>query len=322
MRNLYPLRKPYRKGYLRVSDGCQIYYHLYGNQKGKPVLYLHGGPGAGTKPGDAKYFNPRTYNVVLFDQRGAGKSRPFASTKANTTWKLVDDITALLDHLGIKKVFLFGGSWGSTLALVYAIKNPKRITGMLLRGIFLSTREEKEAIFSQGGYSANLFPDAWERFASHAPKKLRKDYVALTEYYISKMHSQNSRVSDKYRREWFIYEVSMLALNMTKKDVDNYLRKGTYKAMAPFEAHYYGGRNLCFLSGNFIEKNARRLSRIPTVIVHGRYDALCMPASAWKLHKMLPKSKIYFIISGHHPHDKTMALKLKEEMDKFAKILK
>ncbi len=314
----YSVRSPYKKGYLDVGGGHTIFYHCYGNKNGRPVLFLHGGPGAGTKRKDAKYFNPRLYNVILFDQRGAGKSIPFASLKNNTTSELISDINKLLDHFGIKKVFLFGGSWGSTLALAYAIRNKERVTGMLLRGIFLCTSEEKKEFFGQKGLSARLFPDAWERFAANAPRRLRKNPAKLSGYYLTKMNSSNKKVSDKYKLEWTIYEISMMKLVVTQKDMNEFTEDGVYKSLAPIEATYYGGNNYCFLPQGFIEKNASKLSGIPVVIVHGRYDAICMPASAYKLHKLIRGSKLYFVISGHGSSDKAMARKLKEEMDKFA----
>lgn len=311
MSNLYPPIKPYKRGYLKVSDGYRLYYELCGNPKGKPVLYLHGGPGAGISPKDRRYFNPRKFNAILFDQRGAGKSKPFASTKNNTTWKLVDDINALLNHLEIKKVFLFGGSWGSTLALVYAIKNPERVSGTLLRGIFLSTDEEEKEYF--GGFSAKMFPDAWERFLGNVPKKHRKNPVA---YYIKQMNSK-SKKRNKFAREWTIYEMTMLMLDMKKKTVNKYIKDGTYKSLSPIEAHYLSQR--CFLPEGYILKNIKKISHIPTVIVQGRYDAICMPVSAYRLHKALPRSKLYFTISGHSSRDKNLQEKLVEEMDKFSK---
>ncbi|MFA4820348.1 MAG: prolyl aminopeptidase [Candidatus Aenigmatarchaeota archaeon] len=310
MAKLYPPIKPYKSGFLKVGDGHTLYYELCGNPKGRPVLYLHGGPGGGIAPNDRRYFNPKAYNAILFDQRGAGKSKPFASTKNNTTWKLLEDIRVLLNHLGIKKVFLFGGSWGSTLALVYAINYPETVTGMLLRGIFLSTTEEYKEFF--GGYSAKMFPDAWERFLSFVPN--RKNPVA---YYIKQMNSKDKKISDKYAREWSTYELTMLKLVVPQKTLKKYLRRGNYRALGPLEAHYLS-RN-CFLSENYILKNAHKLKKIPTVIVHGRYDAICMPISAYKLHKALPCSKLYFVISGHGAHDKNMGRKLVEELDKFAK---
>lgn len=315
MTKLYPPIKPHKRGFLNVGDGHQIYYELSGNPKGIPVLYLHGGPGAGTSPKDRRYFNPKKYNIILFDQRGSGRSRPFASTHANTTWKLIEDINKLLKHLGIEKVFLFGGSWGSTLALVYAINNTERVTGMLLRGIFLSVNQDFKDYLG-GEFTSKLFPDSWERLLSHVPKAQRKNPLP---YYIKHMQSKNKQISDKFAKEWAIYEIKMLALDMPEKKIKKYLRRGTYRSMALLEAHYLGKR--CFLPENYIIKNARKISKIPLVIVHGRYDAICTPGSAWNLHKALPKSKLYFTISGHNPADESMASKLVEETDKSAKLL-
>ncbi|HLD39028.1 MAG TPA: prolyl aminopeptidase [archaeon] len=309
MAKLYPHIKPYKSGYLKVSDAHILYYEMCGNPNGRPVLYLHGGPGAGISPKDRQYFNPRKYNTILFDQRGSGKSKPFASTKNNTTWKLVEDINKLLAHVGIEKVFLFGGSWGSTLALVYAINYPEKVTGMLLRGVFLSVDQNFKEFF--GGFSAKLFPDAWDRFLSFVPN--RKNPVA---YYIKQMNSKNKKVQDRYAREWSTYELTMLKLDMNQKTMNKYLKRLSYRSMAPLEAHYLSQR--CFLPENYILKNIHKL-KMPVVIVHGRYDAICTPESAWKLHKALPQSKLYFTISGHNPADGVMAEKLIEEMDKFSK---
>src|SRR3989338_992516 len=162
LRKLFPKIKPYRNGYLDVGDGHKLYYELCGNPKGKPVLYVHGGPGSGCSPTSRLFFNPRKWNIIVFDQRGAGRSRPFASTRANTTQKLVSDIRKLLKFLGVSKVFLFGGSWGSTLSLVYAIRHPETVSGMLLRGIFLSREQDIKDLYSDDGLARQLFPDCFE----------------------------------------------------------------------------------------------------------------------------------------------------------------
>jgi len=311
MTKFYPKIKPYKKGYLDVGNGHQIYYEMIGNPKGKPVLFLHGGPGSGIEPDDRRFFNPRKFNVVLFDQRGAGKSRPFASLNNNDTWKLVDDINKLLAHLGMKKAFLFGGSWGSTLALAYAIKNPNKITGMLIRGIFLCDSNDQK-YYLNGGVAV-LFPDAWERFIGNVPQKYRK---APAEYYYRQMKSKNAKIRDKFAKEWTIYELSILKMKMTEKMIKKYLKDGTYKSLGPLEAHYI--TKMCFMQDNYIIKNAKRLSKIPVVIVHGRYDAICPPLNAWKLHKVLKKSKLYFVTSGHGSSEEELRSKLIEEMDKVA----
>ena len=310
---LYPPIRPYKKGFLNVSDGYRLYYELCGNPKGIPVLYLHGGPGGGISKKDRRFFNPKIYNVILFDQRGAGKSRPFASTKNNTTQKLIEDIDVLLQHLGIEKVFLFGGSWGSTLALVYAIKRPKRITGMLLRGVWLCDSDDINSYYLGGGV-ANHFPEAWERLIKNVPMSHRKNIVA---YYIKQMNSKNEKIRDKFAYELSFYEMSILKLKTKEKSIKKHMKKGAYKSLGPLEAHYLS--NLCFLTSDYILKNSHKIRNIPTVIVHGRYDMVCRPILAWKLHKALPKSKLYFVISGHSSSDKKLQEKLVEEMDKFAK---
>jgi len=166
---LFPSRKPYRKGYLAVGDGHELYYALYGNPKGSPVLFLHGGPGSGCNKYAHRHFNPRLFNILTIDQRGAGKSKPFAGLRANTTQNLVKDLHKFLDFLKIKKTLLFGGSWGSCLSLCYAIKYPESVLGMVLRGIYLGSREENEYFLL--GKTRTHFPDVWERFVSNVPKK-------------------------------------------------------------------------------------------------------------------------------------------------------
>lgn len=316
-KKLYPKIKPYKSGRLDVGDGHKIYYELCGNPKGKPVLYLHGGPGSGVSPDARRFFNPRKYNVVLFDQRGAGKSTPFATLQNNTTWKLVGDINRLLNHLGIKKVCIFGGSWGSTLALVYAIKNPHRVAGMVLRGIWLCEKEDNE--YYIGGGVSNFFPEAYERFISNVPKRLRRNAGSILGYYAQKMKSKNKKVRSKFIYEWARYEMSIFRLNMTEKAIKESMKDGHYKSLSPLESYYV--KNMCFLPDNFILKNALRLRKIPVTIVHGRYDMICRPILAWKLHKALPRSKLYFTISGHGSSDGNMKEKLVEEMDRMYNLL-
>jgi proline iminopeptidase len=305
---LFPKIRPYRKGYLDVSDGHKLYYELCGNPKGKPVLYVHGGPGAGCKESDRRFFNPKKFNIVLFDQRGAGRSKPFASTKANTTQKLVQDMRQLLQFLKIKKVFLFGGSWGSTLSLVYGLTYPETVSGMLLRGIFLATKEEIKHAFERVN---EYFPDAWERFVSMVPKNNRRNVIS---YYLEKMKSKNKRVAEKYAYEWAYYELSMLNLDMPRKKVIESLRKYNYRSLAILEAHYM--KNNCFLPHNFILKNAHKL-KMPVTIVHGRYDVICTPLAAYLLHKKIKHSRLFFVLSGHGANDANMQSKLLEEMKKF-----
>ena len=314
---LFPKIKPYRHGYLNVGDGHKLYYELCGNQKGKPVLFVHGGPGAGCSKKDRRFFNPKVWNIILFDQRGANRSKPFGSLKANTTWKLVSDMRQLLKFLNIKKAFLFGGSWGSTLSLVYAIKHPETVTGMLLRGIFLGRRED--IMYTYGGGAEDYFPDAWERFNRIVPERIRKRSGGSIDYYVKMMGSKNPKVSRKYAFEFAFYELSLYKLNMTEKRVRKMLKEFRYRSLAIAECYYM--KHNCFLSENYVLKNIRRIRKagIPVSIVQGRYDALCPPMQAWLLHKALPKSRIHFATTGHASSEPEIQGKLVDEMKRIEK---
>lgn len=314
---LFPKIRPYRHGYLNVGDGHKLYYELCGNPKGKPVLYVHGGPGAGCSEKDRRFFNPKVWNIILFDQRGANRSKPFASLHANTTWKLVSDMRQLLRFLNISKVFLFGGSWGSTLSLVYAINYPETVTGMLLRGIFLGRKADIK--YTYGGGAEAYFPDAWERFVSKVPQRCRNDVIG---YYVKQMQSKNGRISNKFAFEFAYYELSLYKLRMTHRDIMRSLKGFPYKSLAAVEAYY--SKNNFFLPKNYILGNIGKLNKlkIPITIVNGRYDMLCPPHQAWQLHKALPKSKLFFTISGHARSDANMQEKLLEEMGRMGRIVR
>ncbi|MBI2145616.1 prolyl aminopeptidase [Candidatus Woesearchaeota archaeon] len=317
---LFPKIKPYRKGYLDVGDGHKLYYELCGNPKGKPVLYLHGGPGAGCTEGSRRYFNPRVWKIILFDQRGAGRSKPFCSTKANTTWKLASDIRQLLKFLGIKKAFLFGGSWGSTLALVYAIKHPETVTGLLLRGIFLG--REHDILYTYGGGAEEYFPDAWERFVSHVPKRFRKGKRGVIGYYVRMMQSSNRRLAGKFAFEFAYYEMALLKLSTNDKEIRKDLKGFSYKSMGFIESYYM--KHNCFLTKDYILKNIGKIRKlsVPVSIVQGRYDALCPPLQAWLLHKALPRSRVHFATAGHASSEPEIQGKLVEEMKRIGRVVR
>lgn len=313
MRNkLFPKIKPYRHGYFNAGDGHKLYYELCGNPKGKPLLYVHGGPGAGCSESSRRYFNPKKWNIILFDQRGAGRSRPFASTQANTTWNLVADMRRLLRLLGIKKVFLFGGSWGSTLSLVYAIKHPETVSGMLLRGIFLA--RNRDIIYAFGGGAEKYFPEAWERFIRLVPEKHRKGRNAIS-YYAKKMKSKNAFAAKKFAYEWARYELSMLKLEMPTKEIRKSLKEYNYLSLGKLEAHYTA--NKCFLPENYILRNAYKIRNIQATIVQGRYDTICPPIQAWLLHKALPKSKLFILTAGHASSEPEIQGRLVNEMERM-----
>lgn len=308
---VYP---PYKSGYFPVGDGHKLYYELYGNPKGEPVLYFHGGPGTGFSEKDKRFFDPKIFNVILFDQRGAGRSKPFSSLHENTTQHLVDDARKLLDFLKVKKSILFGGSWGSTLALVFAITHPEMVEGMVLRGIFLATEDEDKHFV--GGGVKHFFPEAWERLISHVPRKERKNILA---YYLSQMTSKDKGLREKYLYEWARYEISIMKLKApSEKKIKKILQEFSYKSFALVEAHYIA--NKCFLEENFILKNTHRIAHIPSVIVHGRYDIICRPSSAYKLHKRLKRSRLHLVTAGHSSSEKAIEKKLIEAMKYFASL--
>lgn len=309
---LFPKIKPYRNGYLRVSRVHRIYYELCGNQHKLPVLFVHGGPGAGCSENDRRFFNPKKFNTILFDQRGANRSKPFASIQENTTWHLIKDMEKILNLLGIKKVFLFGGSWGSTLSLAFAINYPERVSGMLLRGIFIPSKEDTEH-FLKGG-TEKFFPEAWQRFISIIPKKHRNDPA---KYYLRQMTTGSRKKRKKHAFEWAFYEISLLRLNIPEKEVLEKMKSFPYEAMSVLESYYLS--NNCFLPKDYILKNAKKIAEIPTAIVHGRYDMICIPKAAYLLHKSLPKSKLYFVTGGHGSGEQAIKEKLVEEMNKYAR---
>jgi len=304
---LFPKRKPYKKGYFPVGDGHELFYALYGNPNGIPVLFVHGGPGGGCSKDAHRHFNPKKFNILTVDQRGAASSRPYASLRANTTQKLVQDFRKFLKFLKIKKVFLFGGSWGSCLSLCYAIKYPKTVMGMVLRGIYLGTRYEND-YFLNGGARTH-FPDVWERFVSMVPKRYQKK---PSKYYWKMMHSKNEKTVKKYCYEWALYESSMVPLVYNPAKVRKATRGKWVVSIAKLEAHYL--MNDCFLPKNYIMKNARKISRIPLSIIHGRYDFVCTPDIAYALHKVLPKSKLFFVLAGHAAGDSEMQSRMMKEI--------
>lgn len=288
-------RGVYQKGYVKVSGGHELYYEMYGNPKGVPVVFVHGGPGAGFTSRHRRFFNKNKHNVLFFDQRGAGKSRPFASIKNNTTSKLVSDMRKLIKHFfGKQKVYLMGGSWGSTLSLVYAIKHPKTVKGMVLRGIYLATKEEEDHY--TGGGVEKFFPEVWHRFDSLVPKKHK---IHHTDYFLKQMKSRNKKTRSRYTYEWTFYEICIAKLKLDIKKVKQMMKKEKqlFKAMSPLETHYISHN--CFIPKDYIMKNIRKIKHLPVSIINGRYDMICPPISAYKLHKALPKSRLFLPIAGH-----------------------
>lgn len=305
--------KAYKWGFLKVADGHNLYYELYGNPKGKPILFLHGGPGAGFTDDDKKYFDPKVWNVILFDQRGAGRSKPFASLHKNTTQELIKDIRKLLDFLNIKKTYIFGGSWGATLALTYAIARSEDVYGMVLRGIFLARKADNKHYIGAG--VKHFFPEAWKRLVSHVPIKERK---SVEKYYLKQMLSEDEQIKEKYTFEWAYYEMSILKLKMSHQKILKELKHFSYKSLSPLEAHYIV--NSCFIPENYILKNAHRIKHLPVSIVHGRYDFICPPINAYQLHKKLKNSKLYIVTAGHSSSEREIEKRLIAEVKQMSSL--
>lgn len=299
--------KPFDKGYVRVSGGHRLYYERCGRRNGIPVVFLHGGPGTGFVEKHKALFDFDRYNVLFFDQRGAGRSRPFGSTHQNTTWHLVRDITFLLDKFGIDKAMIYGGSWGSTLALVYAISHPERVAGLVLRGIYLASPASNK--YYLGGGVAAFAPEAWERFVSLVPPSHRHD---IPGYYRRKMMAGSKSSRRRFCYEWSYYEISLVALKTTDEQIKSMLNEYSFESLAILESHYV--TRDCFLSPNFILRNAASLSHMPVAIVHGRYDLICRPIEAWQLHKKIKGSRLHMVVAGHAASEPAVKRMIKQEL--------
>ncbi|MCA3012077.1 MAG: prolyl aminopeptidase [Myxococcaceae bacterium] len=313
-RTYYPPIEPFRTGRLPVGDGHELYFEESGNPGGTPVVFVHGGPGAGTEPRQRRFFDPQAYRIVLVDQRGCGRSTPFASLEHNTTWHLVADLERLREHLGIDRWVVFGGSWGSTLGLAYAQTHPARVRALVLRGIFLLRKWEIDW-FYQAGASA-LFPDAFEPYLQHIPEPERGD---LLRAYHLRLTSSDVEVRTAAARAWSQWEgrTSYLLPNesyIAKTGEDQFAT-----AFARIECHYFvhGG----WLDGEralLAKSNVDRIRGIPAVIVQGRYDVVCPMESAWALHRAWPEATLEVVPdAGHAAHEPGILHALLEATDRF-----
>ena len=305
--------KPYKKGHFKVTDGHSLYYELYGNPDGVPVVLLHGGPGGGFRDKAKALFHKSTFNVLLFEQRGAGRSTPFASIKANTTQHLIDDINRLMDFAGFEKALFYGGSWGSTLGFAYAIQNPERVFGMVLRSSFLGN---KEGIRYYIGGDIKMFqPEIWQRFINLVPKEKRKDPIG---YYYQKMRSKKASDRKTYAYEWSRYEMCIAPLTPpSEKQLDKVFQEMPYESLGTLEAHYMQGR--CFLPENYILKNLKTIENIPFDLIHGQYDLVCPPKHAYQLKAGLKKCTLKMTLDGHSIKSKAGLDHTKRMLNKQAK---
>ncbi len=293
MIELYPEIEPYESGRLKVSDIHELYYEQCGNPDGKPLLFLHGGPGGSCNPFYRRYFNPQKYRLIRFHQRGAGVSTPHAEIKENTTQLLIGDIEKLRNLLGVEKWLVYGGSWGSTLALAYAQEFPQHVTEMILWGIFLGSKEET-AWFYQKGANA-IFPDHWQDFVSVIDPARRDDMVAA--YY--RIFTESPIAEQlKAARAWSLWEAKLLTLNIDEALISEFSADEFAIAIARLECHYF--INECFLKPGQLLSNIDRIKHIPAIIVHGRYDMVCPVENAWKLHCAWPGSQLNIIPAAGH----------------------
>lgn len=309
---MHPIREPHRSGMLQVSEIHTIYWEESGNPQGIPVVFLHGGPGAGSIPAYRGFFNPDRYRIFLFDQRGAGRSRPYGETRGNTTWDLVADIEKLREMFGIESWLVFGGSWGSTLALAYAQSHPERVDGLILRGVFLGRQSEVDWIYEAGGVS-RIYPAQWQRYLNEiAPEKRGR----LVEAYHELLFSDDRRRTLKAAKAWCDWE-SWLSRFEPQETADS---EEDCWAPARIENHYF--MNRCWLDGErSLLANIGRIRHIPTVIVQGRYDVCTPMQSAWELQQAFPEAELRTVQGGHASLEAEVAAGLKRAADEFIRRL-
>ncbi|SLN57563.1 Proline iminopeptidase [Roseivivax jejudonensis] len=289
---LYPPLDPFDQRMLDVGDGHSVYVEQCGNPRGRPVIVLHGGPGGGCSPAMRRYFDPKVYRVILFDQRGCGRSRPHASVENNTTWDLVADIERIRDTLDLGPVVVFGGSWGATLALIYAISHPDAVRQLVLRGVFLMTEDELDWFY--GGGAGLFWPETWARFTDLIPEDERDDMIAA---YHRRLFSGDMRIETKFARAWSAWENALASVQSSGQGGE---APGDYaRAFARLENHYFTHRGFLDEDG-WILKNVDRISQIPGAIVQGRYDMICPPVRAWRLARAWPAADLRMIRNAGH----------------------
>jgi proline iminopeptidase len=315
MKTLYDPIEPFDQGMLAVSAIHTLYYEQSGNPEGNAVVFLHGGPGGGTVPDYRRFFDPASYRIVVFDQRGSGASTPYAELRENTTWDLVADIERLREHLGIEKWLVFGGSWGSTLALAYAETHPQRVKGLVLRGIFLLRKKELDWFYQKGADA--VYPDAWEAYVEVIPPGERDDMVSA---YYQRLTSEDEAVRFAAARAWSIWEGSTSKLFPDQNLIDDFAAPEKAVALARIECHYF--LNKGFLeSDNYLLENVDKIRHIPTVIVQGRYDMVCPITSAWDLHRAFPEAELVIVPdAGHSAFEKGNTSALVEATDQFRNL--
>lgn len=314
MKTLYPPLEPFETGRLQVSEIHNLYYEQSGNPQGQPAVLLHGGPGGGLIPEYRQFFDPKTYRVVLFDQRGAGKSTPHACLEENTTWDLVADIERLRELLGIDRWLVFGGSWGSTLSLAYAVTHPERVTALVLRGIFLCRGNEIDWFYEEGHGASAVFPDVWEEYVRIIPESERGDMLRA---YHRRLMSNDEGVQLEAAKAWSVWEGSTSKLFPDPNLIHRAGEEHFALALARIECHYFVN-NVFFPTDNFLLENVDKIRHIPGVIVQGRYDVVCPAMSAWVLHRAWPEAELKIIPdAGHSAMEPGIVNALVDATDRF-----
>lgn len=294
---LFPEIEPLKKYWFRVSDVHELYVEECGNPDGQPVVFLHGGPGAGFSPFHRRLFDPVHYRIILFDQRGAGQSRPHADLRDNTTWDLVEDIEKLRKHLGVKQWLVFGGSWGSTLAIAYAETYPRSVSHLVLRGIFLCRKEEIKWFYQEG--ADKIFPDVWKEYLKPIPVNERGDLVAA---FYKRLTSPDEQVRLDAAKAWSGWEGATVHLIPDEKTMTKFTSDMMAVALARIECHFF--TNGCwFKSDDQLLRDVDKIRHIPAVIIHGRYDVVCPVKNAFDLHRVWPEARLQIVADAGHAVD-------------------
>jgi len=294
MSEFFPEIEPYNKGMLKVSELHTLYWEECGNPAGRPVVFLHGGPGGGIAPDHRRFFDPKTYRIILFDQRGSGKSVPCAELRENTTWDLIKDIETIREMLKIEKWVVFGGSWGSTLALTYAITQPEKVKALILRGIFLCRPSEIKWFYQEG--ASQIFPDVWDEYLKPIPANERHDLVAA---YYKRLTHEDADVRLQAAKAWSKWEAATSRLIVSSLAIEEFDDPEYALSFARIECHYFTN-NAFFKTNNWLLENVEKIRHIPGVIVQGRYDVVCPARSAWDLHKAWPEAELLLIPDSGH----------------------
>lgn len=308
---LYPPVDPFDQRMMDVGDGHTVYFEQCGNPKGIPVIVLHGGPGGGCSPSMRRYFDPDKYHVILFDQRGCGRSKPFASVTNNTTWDLVADIERIREALGIDQWIAFGGSWGATLALIYSQAHPERVRNIVLRGVFMMTQAELDWFY--GGGAGKFWPDLWARFENLIPVDERNDLIAA---YHKRLFSGDMQTEIKYGKAWAAWENALASIHSSGSMHEG---PGEYsRTFSRLENHYFTNAGFLEFDGQILA-NVPRIAHIPGVIVQGRYDMICPPTSAYHLSQAWPNAELKMVRNaGHALSEPGISAELVRTMDRIA----